>query len=158
MSSESTRYLKLLERRLDLLGALSDTLAKSRNDFVSMDLGAMERRIAEQEQFCKKIGSLDADITTAQVRCAKNAGMLPCTNGISWPSIPGANSPEDESIQLMMGRIAEAQTELKKINDAHQATLRRSKRTVQVLLNLFNSFAPTYSAPGAAGTTYEERV
>lgn len=158
MSAESTRYLKLLERRLDLLGALSDTLAKSRDDFVSMDLGAMERRIAEQEQFCKQIGALDADITTAQVRCAKNAGLLPCTNGISWPSVPGSDPSQDKSIQILMGRIAVAQTELKKINDAHQATLRRSKRTVQVLLNLFNSFAPTYSAPGAAGTTYEERI
>lgn len=158
MTAESTRYLKLLERRLDLLGALSDTLTKSRNDFVSMDLGAMERRIAEQEQFCKQIGALDADITTAQVRCAKNAGLLPCTNGIAWPSIPGSDPSQDKSIQTMMGRIAAAQTELKKINDAHQATLRRSKRTVQVLLNLFNSFAPTYSAPGATGTTYQERV
>ncbi len=158
MTSESTRYLKLLERRLDLLGALADTLAKSRNDFVSMDLGAMERRIAEQEQFCKQIRSLDTDITSAQVRCAQSVGLRPCTDAISWPSTPGGNAAQDEQIRAMLGRIAAAQTQLKRINSAHQAMLRRSKRTVQVLLNLFNSFAPTYAAPGAIGTTYEERV
>ncbi|MGA2509768.1 MAG: flagellar export chaperone FlgN [Candidatus Acidiferrales bacterium] len=158
MTSESTRYLKLLERRLDLLGALSDTLAKSRTDFVSMDLGAMERRIAEQEQFCKQIRSLDADITNAQVRCAQSAGLRPCTDAISWPPATGGDVRQDEQIQITLGRIAAAQVELKRINDSHQAMLRRSKRTVQVLLNLFNSFAPTYSAPGAVGTTYEERV
>lgn len=158
MTSESTRYLKLLERRLNLLGSLADTLAKSRNDFVSMDLGAMEQRIAEQEQFCKQIRSLDSDITTAQVRCAKNAGLLPCMDAISWPSTPGSDATQDEPIRVMLGRIATAQSELKRINDAHQATLRRSKRTVQVLMNLFNSFAPTYAAPGAVATTYEERV
>jgi len=148
----------LLERRLDLLGALSDTLAKSRTDFVSMDLGAMERRIAEQEQFCKQIRSLDADITNAQVRCAQSAGLRPCTDAISWPPATGGDVRQDEQIQITLGRIAAAQVELKRINDSHQAMLRRSKRTVQVLLNLFNSFAPTYSAPGAVGTTYEERV
>jgi hypothetical protein len=158
VTSESTRYLKLLERRLDLLGALSDTLAKSRTDFVSMDLGAMERRIAEQEQFCKQIRSLDADITNAQVRCAQSAGLRPCTDAISWPPATGGDVRQDEQIQITLGRIAAAQVELKRINDSHQAMLRRSKRTVQVLLNLFNSFAPTYSAPGAVGTTYEERV
>ncbi len=158
MTSESTRYLKLLERRLDLLGALSDTLAKSRTDFVSMDLGAMERRIAEQEQFCKQIRSLDADITNAQVRCAQSAGLRPCTDAISWSPASGGDVRQDEQIQITLGRIAAAQVELKRINDSHQAMLRRSKRTVQVLLNLFNSFAPTYSAPGAVGTTYEERV
>jgi hypothetical protein len=59
-----------------------------------------------------------------------------------------------------LGRVATAQAELKKLNDAHQAMLRRSRRTVQVLMNLFNSYAPTYSAPvaAAAGTIYEERV
>lgn len=158
MTSESTRYLKLLERRLDLLGALSDTLAKSRTDFVSMDLSAMEQRIAEQEQFCKQIRSLDADITNAQVRCAQSAGLRPCTDAISWPPATGGDVRQDEQIQITLGQIAAAQVELKRINDSHQAMLRRSKRTVQVLLNLFNSFAPTYSAPGAVGTTYEERV
>jgi len=159
VTSESTRYLKLLERRLDLLCALADTLAKSRNDFVSVDLGAMERRIAEQEQVCKQIRSLDADITSAQVRCAESAGLRPCTDAISWPPTRGGDAAQqDEQIRIMLGRIAAAQTQLKRINGAHQAMLRRSKRTVQILLNLFNSFAPTYAAPGAIGTTYEERV
>lgn len=160
MKSESTQYLKLLERRLELLASLAGTLAESRNDFISMDLGAIESRIAEQEQFCVQIRSLDAEITSVQIRCAERAGARPCTDAISWPGSRDGDPRQDEQIRATLGRVATAQAELKKLNDAHQAMLRRSRRTVQVLMNLFNSYAPTYSAPvsGAAGTIYEERV
>lgn len=158
MTPESTRFLKLLERRLDLLGTLTEVLRQSRNDFVAMDLGAMERRIAEQEQLCSRIRSLDAEISSVQARCFANAGLPPRAGTISWPGSPDGDVQNDEQIRELLGRISAAQAELKKLNDGHQATLRRSRRTVQVLLNLFNSLAPTYSAPASVGSTYEERV
>jgi hypothetical protein len=150
----------LLERRLDLLGALTKTLAASRGDFISMDLGAIERGIQEQEQFCTQIRSLDAEITSAQIGCAQRTSRRPCTDAISWPGSPDGDARRDEQIRETLGRVAKAQAQLKKLNDTHQAMLRRSRRTVRVLLNLFDSHAPTYSAPGpsASGTTYEERA
>jgi flagellar FlgN protein len=160
VKSESARYLKLLEKRLELLGSLAKALTASRNDFVSMDLGAIERGIQEQEQFCAQIRSLDAEITRVQLGCAERTSQRPCTDAISWPGSPDSYASRDEQIRVTMGRVAAAQAELKRLNDAHQAMLRRSRRTVQVLLNLFNSYAPTYSAPASAasGTTYEERA
>jgi FlgN protein len=146
VTTDSTRLLKLLERRLDLLGTLTVALQESRNDFVAMDLGGMERRIAEQEQHCARIRSLDSEISSLQAHYAGRAKSL------------DGDANNDEQIRVTLARISAAQCELKRANDAHQAMLRRSRRTVQVLLNVFNSFAPTYSAPPSVGSTYEERV
>ena len=160
VKSESTRYLGLLERRLTLLDSLSRTLAESRNQFISMDLEAIGGRIAEQEQLCAQIRSLDTEITSAQVRCAERAGVRPCTDAISWLDPRDGDVGQNEQIRLTLSRVAAAQVELKRLNDAHQAMLRRSRRTVNVLMNLFNSYAPTYDAPATptSGTICEERV
>ena len=160
MKSDSARYLNLLEQRLELLRSLTKTLAASRNDFVAMDLNAIERGIQEQEQFCTQIRTLDAEITRIQLGCAQRANLRPCPDAISWPGSNDSSQNRDEQIRLTLGRVAEAQAELKRLNDAHQAMLRRSKRTVQVLLNLFDSHAPIYTAPAQQSTpaSYGERA
>ena len=152
MTPQSTRYLKLLERRLNLLGKLTEILRQSRADFVSMDLGAMERRIAEQEQICEQIRSIDTEIFGTQTRSSVRREPM------SSPASPDDDDRDDEQIRTLLDRIGAAQLELKRINDAHQSMLRHSRRTVQVLMNLFGSFAPTYSVPASPGSTYEERV
>lgn len=155
---DNQRYLELLERRLDLLGSLAAALQECRGDFVAMDLGAMERRIAEQEQLCARIRSLDSEISNMQARCSPSAGPPRSSDTPSRSGSAEGDSHTDQQIRATIGRIAAAQLELKRANDAHQAMLRRSRRTVQVLLNVFNSLAPTYSAPASVGSTYEERV
>jgi len=150
---DNTRFLKLLERRLDLLGTLTRALKDCGSDFVAMDLSAMERRIAEQEQLCSQIRSLDFEITRMQKSCSASA--ISPANTV-WSNGDGAET--NREVRAMLSRISAAQLQLKCANDAHQALLRRSRRTVQVLLNVFNSLAPTYSAPASVGSTYEERV
>lgn len=157
MTPDSARYLKLLEHRLGLLSALTDVLRQSRDCFVLTDLSAMERSIAEQAQLCARIRLLDTEISSTQARCAERIGQAAPAGTIGSPTLPDAHSGH-EQIRVVLSRIAAAQSELKKINDAHQSMLRRSRRTVQVLLNLFDSFAPTYSAPQSVGSTYEERA
>jgi hypothetical protein len=160
VKSESQRYLGLLEQRLSLLNSLSKTLTASRADFISMDLEAIEGRIQEQECVCTEIRNLDNLITSAQVRCSNLTGQVPRTSEIYWAD--GARNDADlgEQIRGTMQRLAAAQTELKRLNDAHQAMLRRTRRTVGVLLNLYRSYAPNYAEQTAppAGTLCEERV
>ena len=160
MNKESTQYLGLLERRLGLLDHLSRALADSRSDFISLDMEAVHKRISDQEQFCKQIQSLDAEITRAQVRCAEASRAKPRANAIFWPGSPNEDAATSERIRTTMERVAAAQSELRRLNDAHQAMLRRSRRTVNALLNLFQSYAPTYSEPASlpVGMIYEERV
>lgn len=160
MKSESRHYLELLERRLEMLDSLAKALVGARSDFIAMDLEAIRGRILEQEQFCAQIRALDNDITRAQVRCAKLSGVRACTNEISWPDSAGSEQGLGEQIRATMRRVAAAQMELKRLNDAHQAMLRRSRRSVHVLLNLMHSYAPTYAAQitPQTGTICEERV
>ena len=160
MKAESERYWQLLERRLSLLDALSQTLAASRADFIALDLETIRTRIREQEQFCLQIRTLDDDITQAQIRCAKLAGVPSPSGEICWPSPAGTDPALAAKIRETMQRVAAAQGTLQQLNDAHQALLRRSRRTVHVLLNLFQSHAPTYATQvsPATGTICEERV
>jgi len=160
MNTESERYWRLLERRLSLLDALTKTLAESRADFIALDLEAIRGRIREQEQFCGQIRALDHDISQAQVQCARLAGIPSASAEIRWPAPPGTEPALAEKIHETMRRVAAAQGKLQQLNNAHQAMLRRSRRTVHVLLNLFQSHAPTYAAQVAPanGTICEERV
>jgi hypothetical protein len=148
VNPESKHRLKLLERRLALFESLTKALTEARPDFIAMDLGAIELRIVEQQDLCGQIASLDAEITRAQ------SAAFPTTGKSSQ------TSQEDQQIQAALARVAEAQAEVRRLNDAHQAMLRRSRRTVNALLNLFSSHAVTYGAPTPAvkGTLHEERV
>jgi hypothetical protein len=160
MKTESQRYWELLERRLSLLDSLSRTLSESRADFIAMDLEGIRGRIEEQERFCKQIRALDSDITQAQIRCARLAGVPCVSDEIRWLD-PGNTEPAiTQKIHESLRRVAAAQTKLKRLNNDHQALLRRSRQTVQVLLNLFQSHAPTYAVQvsPATGTLCEERV
>jgi hypothetical protein len=157
---ENEHYLRLLERRLALLDSLTKTLADSRADFVALNLDAMHTRIGDQQRFCAQIQALDGDITSAQMRCAKWCSQRPRASEIWWPELDGDDAVAGERIRAAMQRIAAAQAELKRLNDTHRALLRRSRRTVGILLNLFQSYAPTYAEQPAAhaGTRCEERA
>jgi hypothetical protein len=159
--SESKQYLALLDKRLLLLEALSSTLLAARADFIALDLDSIHTGLREQERICVQIRALDSDISRTQLKYAKLMGLPAGQNEISWPA--AAAEPEDNvaaKIHNTMLRLAAAQSQLKRVNDTHQALLRRSRRNVQALLNLFQSYAPEYSvraAPGT-GTLCEERV
>jgi hypothetical protein len=158
--SESERYLTLLEKRLSLLESLSTTIRSARADFIALDLDAIHTRLREQERFCAQIRALDGDITQAQLRCAKLAGLPAATNEICWPAATQVNPALSNKIKDTMRRVASAQAQLKRVNDAHQCLLRKSRRNVQVLVNLFQAYAPGYSveATRGTGTLCEERV
>lgn len=158
--SEGERYLALLEKRLSLLESLSSTIRSAQDDFVAMDLDAIHARLREQERFCARILSLDGDITQAQIRCAKLVGLPPVTNEIFWPARTQENSSLTIKIRETLRRVASAQERLKRVNQAHQSLLRKSRRNVQALVNLFQSYAPGYSveATTRTGTLCEERV
>jgi hypothetical protein len=160
VKSDSEHFLGLLDRRLALLASLAQTLANARADFISLDLEAIHGRIREQQQLCGQIQNLDKDITGAQLRCAQLTSVRPRLNEIGWPDSGPGDAAVRERIRAALLRIATAQAELKRLNDAHQALLRRSRRTVGILLNLFQSYAPTYAAQPVlnAGTLCEERV
>ena len=77
--------------------------------------------------FCGQIRALDHDITQAQIRCARLAGV-PCASGeIRWPIPETRSRPWRQRSTQALRRVAAAQTRLQRLNDAHQALLRRSR-------------------------------
>jgi hypothetical protein len=66
MSAEIDQYLSLLDRRLCLLRELAEQLVACRKEFVSMDLEGMYGRIAQQEDICRKIQSIQPGINLLQ--------------------------------------------------------------------------------------------
>jgi hypothetical protein len=159
--AESKQYLALLEKRLLLLEALSSKLTAARADFIALDLDSIHTGLREQERICVQIRVLDSDISRTQLRYSKLVGLPARQNEISWPAdTADSENAVANKIHGTMLRLAAAQAQLKRVNDTHQCLLRRSRRSVQALLNLFQSYAPEYSvraAPGT-GTLCEERV
>jgi hypothetical protein len=142
VSPELEAYLELLEKRLSLLRLLAQEFVDCRKEFVALDLDGMYRRISEQEELCRQIQRLQPGIVMLQRACAAHLGLAGGRAGAD---------PQDAALAQRLARVmqglAAAQGEVWRLNQIHAAYLRRSRRTVGILLNLFASYAMTYSRP-----------
>ncbi len=152
--------MEFLERRLTLLGSLIQTLEAWRKAFIGFDLQNAEERIAEEDQLCRIIQALDAEIANLQARRAEREGLAPRTGELGWPRGSETGGGSHERALAALNRMATAQNELRRLNEVNQAILRRSRHTVNALRNLFISYAPTYASPETpgAGMVYQERI
>jgi hypothetical protein len=152
LNSEITRFLELLEQRIELLGSLADALVSARSDVVSFDLDGLEARIAKQERLCVEIRSVDVRIDQVQRQCA--AQLHPV------PGEPPTDAVRHDRRRMRetLTRLQEVQASVQRLNDAHQLLLRRSRRTVNALLNSYHSFAMTYSDPSSGHASIGERA
>lgn len=142
MNPELETYLALLERRLSLLRLLAQEFVDSRKEFVALDLDGMYRRISEQEELCRQIQRLHPAIHALQQTCAIQIGM-------ENRRAPGnsENAEWAERLTGVMQEIEKAQAEVWRLNQIHAAYLRRSRRTIHVLMNFIGSYAMTYARP-----------
>jgi hypothetical protein len=142
MSCEPDEYLALLERRLHLLHALARQFVECRGDFIAMNLDGMHGHTAEQESLCGQIRSLQPAIDRLQLACAQQLDL----------GRPDAvNHPEDavwvERVREAKRELDKAQVEVGRLNQIHAAYLRRSRRTVNMLMNFYQNYALTYTQP-----------
>ena len=145
MSAEIEKYLNLLEQRLALLRGLAQQLIACRKEFIALDLDGMYSRIAEQEQLCRQIQSLHPAIDTLQRTCAQQLD-LPRLDASSRPE----DAPRAERLRSVMRELAETQAEVRRLNQIHAAYLRRSLRTIHMMMNFLGNFAFTYARPAGA--------
>jgi hypothetical protein len=107
-----------------------------------MDLDGMYGCIAEQEDLCRQIQSLHPAIDSLQRTCAKQLDL---------DRLDAARSPEDvawaERLRAVMRELGKEQAEVNRLNQIHAAYLRRSRRTVNVLMNFLGSYTLTYAPP-----------
>ena len=144
MGTETQKLLALFERRIALLGSLAEALSAASSSTVAFDINGLEARISEQERLCNQIRSLDSQLDVMQRRCAGQAAI----GGISASVAPGVT--DSTNLRNAAARLKDVQTRVKELNDAHQALLQRSRRTVFALLRSYHSFASgTYANPSA---------
>jgi len=139
---EIEKYLALLEQRLGLLRALAQQLVGCRKEFVAMDLDGMYLRTGEQEELCRQIHSLHPAIDSLQRTCARQLDLA---------RLDAVRQPEEVNwaarLRGVMRDLGEAQAEVNRLSQIHAAYLRRSRRTVDMLMNFFGKYALTYASP-----------
>jgi hypothetical protein len=143
MSAEIDQYLSLLNQRLSLLRELAEQLVACRKEFVSMSLEGMYGRIAQQEDICRKIQSLQPAMNLLQPTCSRQLGL----KKLDEPPIPGA-AAQAKRLRGVLSDLRNIQDEVSRLNQIHAAYLRRCGRTVNMLMNFFRSYSCTY-APSA---------
>lgn len=142
MSHDLETYLTLLEQRLSLLRLLAQEFVDCRKDFVALDLDGMYRRISEQEELCRQIQRLQPGIQALQKTCAIQIDLDSCNAGGN----PG-NAQWAERLTRVMQDLGTAQAEVGRLNQIHAEYLRRSRKTINVLMNFIGSYAMTYARP-----------
>lgn len=154
MTEESKRFLELLESRLALLDSLAAALLAARTDLVSLDISGLESRIVEQERLCSRIQALDLQLNRLQ---RQGASKIPLSSATPASLVAVEESARARYDQTLV-RLAKAQAMVKKLNLEHQSLLRRSRRTVNALLNSYHSFALTYADPAEKRRVVGERA
>jgi hypothetical protein len=142
VNPELETYLALLERLLSLLRLLAQEFVDCRKEFVALDLEGMYRRIAEQEELCRQIQRLQPAILALQQTCALRIGVE--NHG---PASNPENAGWTSRLTSVMQEIGKAQAEVGRLNQIHAAYLRRSRRTINILMNFVGSYAITYARP-----------
>ena len=146
MKSEVQRYLELLERRLATLRMLATDLDESRSAYVTLDLRAMHQHIAHQENLCTEIRALDSELQNMKGRLTglAAAGEMPSTLGELEAQLDPTSARQ---LHLLLGGLKAIQADVRRLSRVHSELLRRSRRSVNVLLNFLAHYSGTYPLP-----------
>jgi len=143
MKNEVQRYLELLERRLATLRLLAADLDESRSAYVTLDLRAMHQHIAHQENLCTEIRMLDAELQERKGTLAGLAarGEIPSSLGALEAQLDPTSARQ---LHLLLGGLKAIQADVRRLSRVHSELLRRSRRSVNVLLNFLAHYSGTY--------------
>lgn len=146
MTHEVQRYLELLERRLATLRLLAADLDESRSAYVTLDLRAMHQHISHQENLCAEIRLLDAELQAMKGKLGElaAAGQIPATQAELEAQLDPASARQ---LQLLLGGLKAIQADVRRLSRVHSELLRRSRRSVNVLLNFLAHYSGTYPLP-----------
>ena len=146
MKLEVQHYLELLERRLATLRMLAADLDESRSAYVTLDLRAMHQHISRQENLCTEIRMLDTELQSMKekLRGLAATGDIPSTLGELEAQLDPMSARQ---LHLLMGGLKAIQADVRRLSRVHSELLRRSRRSVNVLLNFLAHYSGTYPLP-----------
>jgi len=146
MKSEVHRYLELLERRLATLRMLAADLDESRSAYVTLDLRAMHQHTAHQENLCTEIRVLDTELQglRGQITGLAATGEISLKLSDLEAQLDPASARQ---LHLLLGGLKAIQADVRRLSRVHSELLRRSRRSVNVLLNFLAHYSGTYPVP-----------
>jgi chromosome segregation ATPase len=146
MKREVQQYLELLEKRLATLRLLATDLDESRSAYVTLDLRSMHQHITRQENLCTEIRLLDAELQSMKekLRALAATGDIPSSLGEIEAQLDPASARQ---LHLLLGGLKAIQADVRRLSRVHSELLRRSRRSVNVLLNFLAHYSGSYPLP-----------
>ena len=139
MEREIDRYLNLLEMRLDRLRRLATQLEESQDAYTAMDLDRINYYINYQENLCNEIRSFDKQIRELhQSLCAAlNLEMDLIAPGSLMSHL---DETSQRKLRVVTQGLAHIQADVKRLNRVQAELLKRSRRSINVLINLMSQY------------------
>lgn len=148
MEREIERYFDLLRQRLDALQQMAGTLHEGQGAFSSFDMTAIQRSIAQQENLCTELRYIDREQRVLQDRFASAFQLDRNCSDLS--AVADRLQPATAAhLRSLLDLIGNAQSEVRRLNRVHGALLRRSRRTVNILMNLLSGYSTATYLPGS---------
>ncbi len=130
MARETTLYLQLIERRIEMLRLLAAALRQSHQAIAELNLAGIYEATLQQENLCAGIRFLDRELKAAEGFC----------------------SPDTEQFQHWVRQLGAAEAEVRHLNRIQAGLIRRSRRSVNVMVNFLANYSSTYEAPAPRTT------
>jgi len=135
MRNDVQRYLDLLERRQGVLRLLADGLQQSRQAFIALNLEAIQQYTTDQENLCAEIRFLDQE--TEEVRQKLAAAFHLDNQTVDVEALAKQLDPNTgRRLRLLLNGLASVQADVRRLNRVQAELLRRSRRSINVLMNL----------------------
>ena len=141
--SETRMYVELLKRRLASLRLMAKELHDCRQSFVNMDLESTREHISYQQGLCSEIRFLDHELRTLRSQIVGAAGIQPgeLDNAAFAKLFDSASAVE---LSRVTGELRAVEKSLRRLNRVYAGLLRRSRRSINVLINVMASYMGTY--------------
>ena len=142
--SETHLYLELLKRRVASLRLMANELRDCRDSLTGMDLEETWEHISYQQGLCSEIRFLDGELRGLRRQLAEAGGLEP--EGMTAAAFAGLfDAGSAPQLRQVMEDLAGVQQSVRRLNRVYAGLLRRSRRSINVLINVMASYLGTYS-------------
>lgn len=149
MKPNVQRYLELLERRLATLRLLAAGIEESRHAFTEMDLERINSHVTHQESLCSELRFLDVELETLKRQLSTEFQRdVDLTNLKTLQGL--LDSESERRMHMLVSGLNTIQADVRRLNRVQAELLRRSRRSINVLINFMSYYRGTYQPPAAS--------
>jgi len=137
---ETRTYIELLKRRVASLRLMAKELLDCRQSMVRMDLESAREHISYQQGLCSEIRFLDHELRVLRAQIVGPAGVE-SDHTVFASQFDSASALE---LRQVLREHADVQKRVRRLNQVYAGLIRRSRRSINVLINVMASYMGTY--------------